>query len=140
MQRYQSYTLQERHAHDNNSHCWNHRWYWPIPSWNGSDDNVWQKAAGNKLRGILKALTSKTWMGVLRSSVTAIIQSSAATTVMSVSFVNAGLMTLTQAIGVIMGANIGTTMTAQLIAFKLSDFALPARSGSYHLPVQQEKP
>ncbi len=89
--------------------------------------NGLQKAAGDKLRGILKALTSKTWMGVLVGAlVTAIIQSSAATTVMSVSFVNAGLMTLTQAIGVIMGANIGTTMTAQLIAFRLSDFALPA--------------
>lgn len=89
--------------------------------------NGLQKAAGDKLRGILKALTSKTWMGVLVGAlVTAIIQSSAATTVMLVSFVNAGLMTLTQAIGVIMGANIGTTMTAQLIAFRLSDFALPA--------------
>ncbi|NLA06612.1 MAG: Na/Pi cotransporter family protein [Firmicutes bacterium] len=89
--------------------------------------NGLQKAAGDKLRGILKALTSKTWMGVLVGAlVTAIIQSSAATTVMLVSFVNAGLMTLTQAIGVIMGANIGTTMTAQLIAFKLSDIALPA--------------
>ena len=89
--------------------------------------NGLQKAAGDKLRGILKVLTSKTWMGVLVGAlVTAIIQSSAATTVMLVGFVNAGLMTLTQAIGVIMGANIGTTMTAQLIAFKLSDFALPA--------------
>lgn len=88
--------------------------------------NGLQKAAGDKLRGILKALTSKAWMGVLVGAmVTAIIQSSAATTVMLVSFVNAGLMTLTQAIGVIMGANIGTTMTAQLIAFRLSDFALP---------------
>ncbi|NLS45604.1 MAG: Na/Pi cotransporter family protein [Firmicutes bacterium] len=88
--------------------------------------NGLQKAAGDKLRGILKALTSKTWMGVLVGTlVTAIIQSSAATTVMLVSFVNAGLMTLTQAIGVIMGANVGTTVTAQLIAFKLSNFVFP---------------
>jgi phosphate:Na+ symporter len=89
--------------------------------------NGLQKAAGDRLRVILKVLTSKTWMGVLVGAlVTGIIQSSAATTVMLVSFVNAGLMTLTQAVGVIMGANIGTTMTAQLIAFRLSDFALPA--------------
>jgi phosphate:Na+ symporter len=89
--------------------------------------NGLQRAAGDRLRVILKALTGKTWMGVLVGAlVTAIIQSSSATTVMLVSFVNAGLMTLTQATGVIMGANIGTTMTAQLIAFRLSDFALPA--------------
>ncbi|HOB88127.1 MAG TPA: Na/Pi cotransporter family protein [Bacillota bacterium] len=89
--------------------------------------NGLQRAAGDRLRVILKALTGKTWMGVLVGAlVTAIIQSSSGTTVMLVSFVNAGLMTLTQATGVIMGANIGTTMTAQLIAFRLSDFALPA--------------
>lgn len=86
-----------------------------------------QKAAGDKMRKILEALTTRTWMGVLVGTlVTAVIQSSSATTVMLVSFVNAGLMTLRQAIGVVMGANIGTTMTAQLIAFNLADFALPA--------------
>lgn len=86
-----------------------------------------QKAAGDKMRRILEALTARTWMGVIVGAVvTAVIQSSSATTVMLVSFVNAGLMTLKQAVGVIMGANIGTTMTAQLIAFDLSDLALPA--------------
>lgn len=86
-----------------------------------------QKAAGDRMRRILEALTSRTWMGVIVGTiVTAVIQSSSATTVMLVSFVNAGLMTLKQAVGVIMGANIGTTMTAQLIAFDLSDLALPA--------------
>ena len=86
-----------------------------------------QKAAGDRMRKILEALTARTWMGVIVGTiVTAVIQSSSATTVMLVSFVNAGLMTLKQAVGVIMGANIGTTMTAQLIAFDLADLALPA--------------
>lgn len=83
-----------------------------------------KKAAGEKLRKILETLTKNPFVGVLvGTAVTAIIQSSSATTVMLVSFVNARLMTLPQAIGVIMGANIGTTMTAQLIAFKLGDYA-----------------
>jgi len=86
-----------------------------------------QKAAGDRMRRILEALTAKTWMGVVVGAVvTAVIQSSSATTVMLVGFVNAGLMTLKQAVGVVMGANIGTTMTAQLIAFDLSNLALPA--------------
>lgn len=86
-----------------------------------------QKAAGDRLRRILEALTSRPWMGVLvGAAVTAVIQSSGATTVMTVSFVNAGLMTLRQAVGVIMGANIGTTATAQLVAFRLTSWALPA--------------
>ncbi|MFH1478912.1 MAG: Na/Pi cotransporter family protein [Candidatus Omnitrophota bacterium] len=86
-----------------------------------------QKVAGAKLKQILKMLTDKPFMGVLVGTVvTTIIQSSSTTTVMVVGFVNAGLMTLKQAIGVIMGANIGTTITAQLIAFKLDKYALPA--------------
>lgn len=86
-----------------------------------------QKSAGDRMRQILGALTSSPLKGVLvGAGVTAIIQSSSATTVMLVSFVNAGLMTLKQAVGVIMGANVGTTITAQLIAFRLSDYALPA--------------
>lgn len=86
-----------------------------------------QKSAGDKLRRILEVLTSTAWKGVLVGTfVTAVIQSSSATTVMTVSFVNAGLMTLRQAIGIIMGANIGTTMTGQLIAFKITAIALPA--------------
>lgn len=85
-----------------------------------------QKVAGAKLKQILKFLTNKPVIGVLvGTAVTAIIQSSSATTVMMVGFVNAGLMGLRQAIGVIMGANIGTTVTAQLIAFKLDKYALP---------------
>ncbi len=77
-----------------------------------------QKAAGDKLRGFLSAMTSNPFKRVLTGvGITALIQSSSATTVMVVSFVNAGLLTLIQAIGVIMGANIGTTVTAWLVAW-----------------------
>lgn len=77
-----------------------------------------QKAAGEKLRGFLSAMTSNPFKGVLTGlGITSVIQSSSATTVMVVSFVNAGLLTLTQAIGVIMGANIGTTVTAWMVAW-----------------------
>ena len=85
-----------------------------------------QKAAGNRMRRILEVLTGIPIIGVLVGAlVTSIIQSSSATTVMTVGFVNAGLLTLKQAISVVMGANIGTTMTAQLIAFKLTKYILP---------------
>ena len=77
-----------------------------------------QKAAGDKLRGFLSAMTSNPFKGAMTGvGVTSLIQSSSATTVMVVSFVNAGLLTLTQAISVIMGANIGTTVTAWLVAW-----------------------
>ena len=77
-----------------------------------------QKASGDKLRGFLSAMTSSPFKGVLTGlGITSVIQSSSATTVMVVSFVNAGLLTLTQAIGVIMGANIGTTVTAWLVSW-----------------------
>lgn len=77
-----------------------------------------QKAAGERLRGFLSAMTSNPLKGVLTGmGITAVIQSSSATTVMVVSFVNAGLLTLVQAIGVIMGANIGTTITAWMVAW-----------------------
>ena len=83
-----------------------------------------QKSAGSKLKSIIELLTSNVFMGVIVGTlVTAIIQSSSATTVMVVGFVNAGIMTLPQAIGVIMGANIGTTMTAQLISLNLVGLA-----------------
>lgn len=83
-----------------------------------------QKAAGSKLKKIIEMLTSNVVMGVLVGTVvTGIIQSSSATTVMVVGFVNAGIMSLSQAIGVIMGANIGTTVTAQLVSFSLEDIA-----------------
>lgn len=77
-----------------------------------------QKASSDKLRGFLSAMTSNPFKGVLTGlGITSIIQSSSATTVMVVSFVNAGLLTLSQAIGVIMGANIGTTVTAWLVSW-----------------------
>ena len=77
-----------------------------------------QKAAGDRLRGFLSAMTSNPFKGVLTGlGITTVIQSSSATTVMVVSFVNAGLLTLAQAIGVIMGANIGTTVTAWLVSW-----------------------
>ena len=77
-----------------------------------------QKAAGDRLRGFLSAMTSNPFKGVMTGlGITTVIQSSSATTVMVVSFVNAGLLTLAQAIGVIMGANIGTTVTAWLVSW-----------------------
>lgn len=83
-----------------------------------------QKAAGDRMRSVLAMLTSNPIFGVLAGAlVTAVLQSSSATTVMTVGFVSAGLMKLPQAISVIMGANIGTTVTAQLIAFKIGDYA-----------------
>ncbi len=90
-----------------------------------------EKFAGDRMRGILAAMTKNRFMGVVTGTfITALIQSSSATTVMVVSFVNAGLMTLRQSIGVIMGANIGTTVTAWIISavgFKvnIAAFAIP---------------
>ena len=84
-----------------------------------------QRAAGPKLRQILYYVTSNRIVGVVIGAlVTAIIQSSSATTVMIVGFVSSGLINLTQAVGVILGANIGTTFTVQLIAFKIYDYAI----------------
>lgn len=83
-----------------------------------------ENVAGDRMRRVLEVLTTDRFRAVaVGAGVTALVQSSSATTVMVVGFVNAGLMTLLQATGVIMGANIGTTITAQLIAFKLSDIA-----------------
>ena len=92
-----------------------------------------QKVAGDKLRSTMNAITSNRFSGVLTGFLTtSIIQSSSATTVMIVSFVNAGLLKLKQAIGVIMGANIGTTMTAVLIlVFGFSKFSI----STYTLPI-----
>ena len=82
-----------------------------------------QKAAGQKMRSILALLTMNPVIGVLSGALTtAVLQSSSATTVMAIGFVSAGFMNLPQAISIIIGANIGTTMTAQIIAFKLSDY------------------
>ncbi|MBU2549846.1 MAG: Na/Pi cotransporter family protein [Proteobacteria bacterium] len=86
-----------------------------------------QYVAGDRLRKILETVSSNRIVACITGAVvTALIQSSSATTVMLVGFVNAGLMTMAQAVGVALGANVGTTMTAQLIAFKVTDAALPA--------------
>jgi phosphate:Na+ symporter len=85
-----------------------------------------KKVAGKRLRAFLSAVSSNRVIACITGTiVTSIIQSSSATTVMVVGFVDAGLMTLTQAVGVVLGANIGTTVTAQLIAFNISNYALP---------------
>ncbi len=82
-----------------------------------------QKAAGEKMRNILSLLTKNPLLGVIAGAITtAVLQSSSATTVMAIGFVSAGLMSLPQAISIILGANIGTTMTAQIIAFKITDY------------------
>jgi phosphate:Na+ symporter len=85
-----------------------------------------QKVAGPKLRNVLRLLTSNRFAAIgMGAFVTALIQSSSATSVMVVGFVNAGLLQLQQALGVMIGANIGTTITGQLIAFKIDKYALP---------------
>ena len=82
-----------------------------------------QKVAGDKMKKILGLLTKNPVMGVLAGAlVTAVLQSSSATTVMAIGFVSAGLMNLPQAISIILGANIGTTITAQIIAFKITNY------------------
>ena len=81
--------------------------------------------AGNSMRVILEKLTSNKFLAVFVGAfVTMVIQSSSATTVMLVSFVNSGLLNFTQALGVILGSNIGSTVTAQIVAFKVTDYAL----------------
>ena len=86
-----------------------------------------QKVAGKRMRQILGMVSNNRFIACgVGALVTCVIQSSSATTVMLVSFVDAGLMTFVQAIGVILGANVGTTVTAQLIAFQITEYALPA--------------
>lgn len=103
-----------------------------------------QKAAGNRLRGILSAITSNPLKGVATGvGITSIIQSSSATTVMVVGFVNAGLLTLAQAVGVIMGANIGTTVTAWLVSFlgfkaDISILAVPLMAVGFVLSLMKQ--
>jgi phosphate:Na+ symporter len=85
-----------------------------------------QKSAGDKMRDVLAKYTSNPFLGVLFGiGVTILIQSSTGTTVMAIGLINAGLMTLRQAIGVIMGANIGTTMTAFIVGIKIETYSLP---------------
>ena len=84
-----------------------------------------KKVAGDRMKTILAKLTTNRFMGMLTGAfVTAVIQSSSVTTVMLVGFVTAGLMSLSQAVGVIFGAHIGTTITAQIVAFKVTHYAL----------------
>ncbi|MBW2099274.1 MAG: Na/Pi cotransporter family protein [Deltaproteobacteria bacterium] len=86
-----------------------------------------QMSAGNRIKKVLSAISSNRIIGCATGAgVTAVIQSSSATTVMLIGFVGAGMMTLQQAVGVVLGVNMGTTVTAQLIAFKLTKAALPA--------------
>ena len=88
-----------------------------------------QATAGQKIRNILEAISSNRILGCFTGAgVTALVQSSSATTVMLIGFVSAGIMSLEQAVGVVIGANVGTTITGQLIAFKLTEAALPAIS------------
>ena len=100
-----------------------------------------QKFAGDRLRKILTVMTTNRVTGVVTGAlITALVQSSSATTVMVVSFVNAGLLTLAQSISVIMGANIGTTVTAWIISalgfqVDVSAFALPLLAGQRVFPV-----
>lgn len=83
-----------------------------------------QKAAGDKMKNFLAMLTRNPFLGMLAGlCTTAVLQSSSATTVMVIGFVSAGLMKLSQGISVVIGANIGTTVTAQLIAFNIGDYA-----------------
>ncbi len=101
-----------------------------------------QNLAGPKMRHVLEKMTSNRVIALIAgAAITAIIQSSSATTVMTVGLVNAGLMNLAQSIGIILGANIGTTITGQLVALKLTDWALPAIAvGSFmRLFAKQEK-
>ncbi|MBQ7951538.1 MAG: Na/Pi cotransporter family protein [Alistipes sp.] len=104
-----------------------------------------QKAAGNRLRGLLTAMTSSPFKGVMTGlGITSIIQSSSATTVMVVGFVNAALLTLDQAVGVIMGANIGTTVTAwmvSLLGFKadISIFAVPLMAVGFIMSIAKSE-
>ena len=99
-----------------------------------------QKAAGEGMKKILSFLTKNAVMGALAGMlVTAVLQSSSATTVMVIGFVSAGLMSLPQAISVIFGANIGTTMTAQLMAFKISDYIYRFSSEFYQQKRKNQK-
>lgn len=100
-----------------------------------------QKTAGKKLKSLLAALTTNRVMGVLvGAGVTSIVQSSSATSVMVVGFVNAGLMTLVQSIGVIMGANVGTTITAQMVAFDLGGYAFHFIAIGFFIHLFAKKP
>ncbi len=108
----------------------------------GQMTDALKAAAGTRMQNILAKLTSNRFSGaIIGALVTAVIQSSSVTTVLVVGFVSAGLMTLSQSIGVIMGANIGTTITAQIVAFKVTKLALAFVAGGFFMLFfsQQEK-
>lgn len=106
----------------------------------GKMSNGMKKTAGNRMRSILAALTKNRIMALtIGAFVTMVIQSSSATTVMLVSFVQAGLMSFTQSLGIILGADIGTTITAQLIAFKLTDYALLMIAVGFFMQMSSKK-
>ena len=91
--------------------------------------NSLQKITSNRLKSVINIVAKRSWSAVLVGLFTTmLIQSSSATSVMTVGFVNAGLMTLRQAIGIVMGANIGTTITAQIVSFKIDILAKPGIS------------
>ena len=95
-----------------------------------------QKAAGNKMKDFLGMLTGNRFLAVgIGALITAIIQSSGATTVMVVGFVSAGLMTLSQAVGVIMGANIGTTITAWIVSLSQLGDSVKALNPQFYAPM-----
>ena len=100
-----------------------------------------EQAAGDRMKAILEKLTSNPFLGVIVGAViTAIIQSSSATTVMVVGFVNSQLMTLNQAVWIIMGANIGTTITGQLIALDASKIAPLVALSLIHISIKVINP
>ena len=98
------------------------------------------KIAGENMKKILQFFSKRTTIAVLAGTVvTAIIQSSSATTVMVIGFINAGLLTLRQSIGLIFGANIGTTVTGQLVAFDLAALALPSVAIGFLVTLSQKR-
>ena len=97
-------------------------------------------AAGENMRKVLSYFTSNRFSALLAgTAVTAVIQSSSATTVMVIGFINAGLLTLVQSMGIIFGANIGTTVTAQIISFNLSGLALPGIAAGFFMTLSKRK-
>lgn len=99
-----------------------------------------QNAAGERVKTILKALTFKPWIGIcVGVLITSIIQSSSATSVLAIGFVNAELMSFVQALPIILGANIGTTVTAQIIAFKFTHYALPILAVGFFIYFSSKK-
>ena len=99
-----------------------------------------KKAAGETMKTVLAKLTTNRFMGAATGAfVTGVLNSSTVTTLLVVSFISGGMMTLSQSVGVIMGANIGSTVTAQLLAFNLSAYSLgPVAPGLFHAVQRQE--